>query len=70
MHWIGAQFCACVFMDSRDKSVNMLSFCRNDVETMSAKERIIDTKKKENKKYGASLLWNPLTINKIRSLAS
>ena len=41
MHWIGAQFCACVFMDSRNKSVNMLSFCRND-----QKERIIAQKKK------------------------
>ena len=23
MHWIGAQFCVCMFLDSRDKSLNM-----------------------------------------------
>ena len=22
-HWIGAQFCVCMFLDSRDKSLNM-----------------------------------------------
>ena len=30
MHSIGAQFCACMFLDSTDKSLNMLKFCRND----------------------------------------
>ena len=23
VHWIGAQFCVCLFLDSRDKSLNM-----------------------------------------------
>ena len=23
VHWIGAQFCVCMFLDSRDKSKNM-----------------------------------------------
>ena len=23
MHWIGAKFCVCMFLDSRDKSLNM-----------------------------------------------
>ena len=23
VHWIGAQFCVCMFLDSRDKSLNM-----------------------------------------------
>ena len=26
MHWIGAQFCVCMFLDSRDKSLNMINF--------------------------------------------
>ena len=30
LHWIGAQFCVYVFLDSIDKSLNMLKFCRND----------------------------------------
>ena len=30
VHWTGAQFCVCMFLDSRDKSLNMLKFCRND----------------------------------------
>ena len=25
MHWIGAQICVCMFLDSRDKSLNILS---------------------------------------------
>ena len=25
LHWIGAQFCVCMFLHSRDKSLNMLS---------------------------------------------
>ena len=30
VHWIGAQFfCVCIFLDSRDKSLNRLKFCRN-----------------------------------------
>ena len=28
VHWIGAQFCVCRFLDSRDESLNMLKFCR------------------------------------------
>ena len=30
VHWIGAQLCVCMFLDSRDKSLNMVKFCRND----------------------------------------
>ena len=30
MHWIDAQFCVCMFLDSRDKPLNMLKFCRKD----------------------------------------
>ena len=26
MHWIGAKFCVCMFLDSRDKSVNKVRF--------------------------------------------
>ena len=44
-HWIGAQFCVCMFLDSRDKSLNMLKFCRND-----------QRKKKEKKKNKRSVL--------------
>ena len=29
VHWIGAQFCVCMFLDSRDKSLNMRKFRRN-----------------------------------------
>ena len=50
MHWIGAQFCVCMFLDSRDKSLNMLKFCRND-------QRKVKNKKRTK---GASLLRNPL----------
>ena len=25
MHWIGAQFCVCMFLDSRDKSLNIIN---------------------------------------------
>ena len=38
MHWIGAQFCVCMFLDSRDKSLNMLKFCRNDQREGRTKE--------------------------------
>ena len=30
MHWVGAQFCVCIFLVSRDKFLNMLKFFRND----------------------------------------
>ena len=33
MHWIGAQFCLCVFLDSIDNSVKLLKF---DLVTESA----------------------------------
>ena len=26
MHWIGAEFCVCMFLDFRNKSLNMLNF--------------------------------------------
>ena len=60
MHWIVAQFCVGMFLDSRDKSFNMLKFCRNDQREEKNKRR---TK-------GASLLRNPLTMHKMHSLAS
>ena len=28
-HWIGTQFCVCVFLDSKDKYSNLLKFYRN-----------------------------------------
>ena len=39
MHCIGAQFCVCMFLDSRDKSLNMLQFCRNDQKKLKNKRR-------------------------------
>ena len=60
VHWIGAQFRVCMFMDSRDKSLNMLKFCRNDQREGKNKRR---TKR-------ASLLRNPFTMHKMHSLAS
>ena len=30
VHCIGAKFCVCIFLDSRDKSLNMLKNFRND----------------------------------------
>ena len=60
VHWIGAQFCVCMFLDSRDKSLNMWKFRRNDQRKLKNKRR---TK-------GAYLLWNPLTMHKMHSLAS
>ena len=60
VHWIGAQFCVCMFLDSIDKSLNMLKICRNDQRKWKNKRR---TK-------GASLLRNPLTMHKMHSLAS
>ena len=58
MHWIGAQFCVCVFLDSRDKSLNMLKICRNNQRKVKNKRR---TK-------GASLLRNPLTMHKYSTV--
>ena len=60
VHWIGAQFCVCMFLDSRDKPLNILKLCRNDQRKVKNKRR---TK-------GASLLRNPLTMHKMHSLAS
>ena len=60
VHWIGAQFYVCMFLDSRDKLLNMLKICRNDQREGKNKRR---TK-------GASLLQNPLTIHNMHSLAS
>ena len=55
--WIGAQFCVCMFLDSRDKSLNVLKFCRSDQRKVKNKRR----------KKGASLLRNPLTTHKMHS---
>ena len=30
VQWIGEQFCACIFVDSRDKSLIMVNLSRND----------------------------------------
>ena len=55
VNWLGAYYCVCMFLDSRDKSFNMLKFCRNDQRKWKNKRR---TK-------GASLLWNSLTMHKM-----
>ena len=60
VHWIGAQFCFCVFLDSRDKSLNMLNVCGNNQREGKNKRR---TKE-------ASLSRNSLTMHKLHSLAS
>ena len=52
--------CRCMFLDSKDKYLNMIEFCRNDQRKVKNKTR---TK-------GASLLRNPLTMHKMHSLAS
>ena len=39
MHWIGAQFCVCMFLDSKDKSLKMLKFCQNDQRKVKNKRR-------------------------------
>ena len=38
MHWIGAQFCVCMFLDSRDNSFNVLKFCWNDQRKVKKKK--------------------------------
>ena len=38
MHWIGAQFCVCMFLDSRDKSLNMLKFLERSKEIQEQKK--------------------------------
>ena len=30
VHWIDANFCVCLFLDSRDKYLSMLKLCRID----------------------------------------
>ena len=59
VHWISAQLCVCMFLDSRDKSLNILKFCRNDQRKVKNKRR---TKE-------AFLSRNPLTMYKMHSLA-
>ena len=54
VHCIGAQFCVCMFLDSRDKSLNMWKICRNNQRKWMNKRR----------KKGASLLQNLLTFSK------
>ena len=60
MHWMGAHFCVCMFLDSRDKSLNRLKICRNNQSERKNKKR---TK-------GTSLLRNPLLVHEVHSLAS
>ena len=38
VHWIGAQFCVCMFLDSRDKSLNMFKFVGTIKENERTKE--------------------------------
>ena len=38
MLWIGVQFCVCLFLDSRDKFLNMFNFWRNDQRNERTKE--------------------------------
>ena len=38
MHWIGEQFCVCMFLDSGDTSLNMVKFGRNDQRKVKKKE--------------------------------
>ena len=51
VHWIGAHFCVCVFLDSINKSLIMLKFCRND------------QKMKEQKKNKGSVLVSESAYN-------
>ena len=54
VHWIGAQICVCMFLDSRDKFLHMLKICQNDQKKW----------KNEIRTKGASLSRNPLTVYK------
>ena len=38
MHWKGAQFCVCMFLDSTEKSLCILKFCGNDQRKYRTKE--------------------------------
>ena len=40
VHWIGAQFCVCIFLDSRDKCLNLSKFCQNDQREGKNKRRL------------------------------
>ena len=51
MHWIGAQFCVCMFLDSIDKSLNRLNF----VGTIKENER---TKKNKGSVLVAESAYN------------
>ena len=48
VHWI--ELCVCVFLNTRDKSLNMLNFCWNDQKKRKNKRR--------KRKKRASLLLN------------
>ena len=54
MLWIDAQFCVCMFLDSRDKSLNMLKFCRNDQRKMK--------EQRERPCYGIRLQCTKCTV--------
>ena len=41
MHWIGAQFCVCMLLDSRDTSLNILKFCRNNQKKVKNKKSVL-----------------------------
>ena len=46
MHWIGAQFCACMSLDSRDALKNILKFSEQSKELEQSKE--MEEKKKNS----------------------
>ena len=41
MHWRGAQFFVCRFLDSIDKSLNMLKFCQNNQRKRKNKKSVL-----------------------------
>ena len=41
MHWIGAKFCVCRSLEPRDKSLNLLHYCRKTKEQRKNKERVL-----------------------------
>ena len=56
VHWIGAQFCGCMFLDCRDKSLNMPNFVRTIKEIES-----IEEEQKERPCYGIRLQFTKYT---------
>ena len=66
LHWIGAQFCVCMFLDPRDMYLNMLKLCRNDPKNERTKEE-----QRERPCCGIHLQFSKCTVwprNKPRML--